>query len=617
MEVVSDIETESLNPSKIWVLCAIDVATEEEYTFRDPVNNPDFHKFATKVTKWIGHNFISFDAMVVNRLCYNVHIPLKNVLDTLVVSRLLNYNIDGGHSLDAWGKRLGFPKMEFKEFDKFSEKTVTYCMQDCRVNLQLYKYFLKWLNSEIYQEALQLEHDTAIVCSDMSSNGFFFDIKKARKLHEEVCGRIEQLLQGLQRAFPPKTKLIREITPKETASGTISRVDFRWTDDLTPYTVGHPFSRVDFVPFNPGSPKQVVARLHEAGWKPFEKTKGHLQAERERNEEKLKEFRVYGWKVNEANLETVPEDAPEAVKTLVQWLLLDSRRSTLEEWFNAYNEATGRIHGHFNNIGAWTQRMSHQAPNMANIPSADSKYHAEDLKAMAKYWGTEMRSCWIAPEGKVLVGVDADGIQLRVLAHYMNDEEFTHALVNGNSDDGTDAHSLNAKRLGGIPRPRAKTFIYAWLLGAGFGKVGSILDVSMSEARSRVASFIESYPGLERVKKELIPSDAKRGYFIGLDGRYVPQTSTHLMLAGYLQNGESLIMKKANQLWRAELFKLKIPFKQVNFVHDEWVVETYPQYADVVSEVLAQAIVDAGVYFKLNCPLAGSGEVGKTWYDIH
>jgi DNA polymerase-1 len=89
------------------------------------------------------------------------------------------------------------------------------------------------------------------------------------------------------------------------------------------------------------------------------------------------------------------------------------------------------------------------------------------------------------------------------------------------------------------------------------------------------------------------------------------------MLAGYLQNGESLIMKKANQLWRAELFKLKVPFKQVNFVHDEWVVETYPQYADTVSEVLAQAIVDAGIYFKLNCPLAGSGEVGKTWYDIH
>src|SRR5690606_5104695 len=125
--------------------------------------------------------------------------------------------------------------------------------------------------------------------------------------------------------------------------------------------------------------------------------------------------------------------------------------------------------------------------------------------------------------GNRLVGVDADGIQMRIFAHYTGDEKLINALLNGKKEDGTDIHSINREGLGHVCRSRdvAKTFIYAWLLGAGSSKISEILECSFSEARGAIDSFLASYPGLRSLKKEQIPSDAARGYFQGLDGRYV------------------------------------------------------------------------------------------------
>jgi DNA polymerase-1 len=245
---------------------------------------------------------------------------------------------------------------------------------------------------------------------------------------------------------------------------------------------------------------------------------------------------------------------------------------------------------------------------MANIPGHGSVY------------GDEMRSLWKAPDGGYLVGVDADGIQLRILAHYMNDKDFIAALDKGRKEDGTDAHTLNMLALGPVcsSRDTAKTFIYAFLLGAGIGKVGEILSCSHDDARAAVDSFIAHYPGLRNLKDYRIPADADRGYFIGLDGRLVACDSQHLMLAGYLQNGEAVVMKTANLLWRNKLEEENIPYKQVNFVHDEWQVEVQSLTdATRAGTLMVQAIVDTGTILKLNCPLAGNAIIGRNWLETH
>jgi DNA polymerase-1 len=391
--------------------------------------------------------------------------------------------------------------------------------------------------------------------------------------------------------------------------------------------VGHSFSLIEFVPFNPGSPKQIVERLNESGWKPYENTKGHIKAERELKwckdkaerraiEDRLQEYQVYGWSISEANLLTLPKDAPEASRKLVQRLLLASRRSTLETWTKAFRPTSGRIHGNFNHIGAWTGRMSHSDPNMANVPSGDTPY------------AHDMRSLWTVPKDRLLVGVDADSIQLRVLAHYMNDPVFTEALVRGDKDKGTDAHTLNMLALGPVCSSRdvAKTFIYGWLLGAGVGKVAQILGCSEAEAREAIDNFIRQYPGLLTLKSKVIPEDAQRGYFIGLDKRLVMCNNEHLMLAGYLQNGEQVIMKRANVLWRNRLLKERVPFQQVNLVHDEYQTETVNDLdvAKYIAKVQADSLRQVGEDLNLNCPMLGSIinshkklAIGTSWSETH
>lgn len=624
MQLIVDTETEGLiNPQKLWLVVCKEVESGAVHIFRNLHEDEEakgaFQKLASRATSWVGHNIIGFDRRVLQSLT-GVTIPSHQIVDTLVVSRLLNTNVEGGHSLDAIGQRMGNPKLKFSDFSAYSLQMEEYCVQDVEVTFQFHQRLLPFLSSPKWRDAIKLEHEIAFICEEMTDTGFAFDIAAAKTIHAEIVAKLSSLDAELQKAFPPKSRLVKEITPRETKSGTLHAGDFRWlqSSDLTPYAPGHAFSRFEWEPFNPGSPKQIVERLNEAGWRPFEKTKGHIQAERERDKEKLERYRVYGWSVSENNLTTLPDTAPEAAKKLVQRLLLDSRRSTLEEWFNAYSPSTGRIHGRFRHIGAWTHRMSHVGPNMANIPAGDSPY------------ATEMRSLWTVEKDNWLVGVDADGIQLRILAHYMNDPVFTEALINGKKEDGTDAHTINQRALGRVCASRdvAKTFIYAWLLGAGTTKIAEILGCTSEEAREAARNFLEAYPGLKALKEEVIPCDAKRGYFIGLDGRAVLCNSEHLMLAGYLQNGEAIAMKRANLIWRKEIEDkgLNQLVRQVNFVHDEWQTEVKGSYelAKKVATIQAEAIRIAGQELGLRCPLEGSFlnshkelSIAKNWAQTH
>lgn len=616
MIVTIDIETERLDdPQTIWLIVCKEIDTGVTHVFRQPQLRPkEFLEYSNTVSCWVGHNILGFDLPVLRRLLQYSYRP-THVVDTLVVSRLLNFNLDGGHSLDAWGQRLGSHKIKFIDFGRYSKEMEEYCIQDVELTTKLYNHFLPYITSPQWKNSLRLEHDMAHICHEMSTNGFYFDVDKTKELYKELTLKVDTLNNTLQEAFPPRSRLIREITPRLTKHGTLHKQDFRWVEDgiLTPYQAGAPFSLIEFEKFNPKSPKQVVERLSEAGWKPTEKTKGHIQAERDRDNEKLEHFRVYGWKVSETNLRTLPKDAPPAASSLAEFLILSNRLSVVTEWLNAYNERTHRIHGSFLPIGSWTGRMSHSNPNVANIPSGDSAYA-----------GT-MRSLWQVPRGSKLVGVDADGIQLRILAHYMDDPVFTEALINGKKEDGTDAHSMNASILE-CSRDDAKTYIYAWILGAAAAKQAEILGCSIKQARYKSDQFMEMYPGLKALKQEQIPYDARRGYFQGFDGRYVMCNSEHLMLAGYLQNGESLIMKKANVIWRETLLKEKIRFKQVNFVHDEWQteVEGDDSVALFVANTQANAIKEAGELFKLRCPMAGSImnahkqiAIGTHWGETH
>jgi len=630
MRLIADAEADGLYPSCIWVVVTKDVDTGEVHKWRRPDLDPkSFLDYTADCTQWVFHNGLGYDVPHLNRLIPGLRIDPDTVIDTQVLSRLFNYSLPGGHSLDEWGLRLGKHKIKFDKWDELTDEMVVYCERDVEITYLLFKKIEPFLNRDDWKKAIYTELQMAHICQEMHENGFSFDIDKAKSLHTDIVRQLADLNAIIQKSFPPKTQLIGEVTPRLTKHGTLNRSDFRWVKDgdLSDFTADAPFSRFEWKEFNPGSPNQIVDRLNEAGWKPYEKTKGHIEELRKGkkgDKERLRHFAQYGWKCSEGNLSTLPEDAPEGARKLRDWLLLDSRRSSLEEWIGCFNAETGAIHAKLWHIGAWTHRMSHSNPNLANISRVKIGPDKQPVYGLEGGYGAEFRSLFKAATGYKLVGVDAEGIQLRILAHLMQDQTFAEAIVTGDKANETDIHSMNRKALGANickDRDAAKTFIYAFLLGAGIDKIAVILECSREEARIARDNFLEAYPGLKRLKEETIPLDAKRGFFRGLDGRAVQCNSEHLMLAGYLQSGEAIIMKTANLLWRKALQKERLMrwLFQVNLVHDEFQTSVLdkPSLPEYVAEVQKQSIADAGVALNLFLPLAGSSSIGLNWMQTH
>lgn len=654
MKAVIDVEANGLKPTEIYCVVCRDIDTKEVFQFEAVSKDPSsFLDFASRVSVWIGHNVLGYDLpnlrRVLERDAINRNLPFNSdwfsdsrAIDTLVISRFLNATISGGHSLEAWGNRFGIQKSgtDISDWSRYDPSMLQRCVSDTAINLRLYEYQLPYIQRDTLQGALRIEHEAAIDCRELSDNGFEFDFETASSLKNSLSIRLQEIDKQLVSSFPSSVVLLKEFTPQVTLKGTLTQKDFFWIpkeyrNDLSFFKGGEEYSLLSIQPFNPGSLKQIIDRLWDAGWKPTEKTKGHIDflKERTKDEEKKASYQRYGWKVSDENLLTLPDTAPVAAKRLVERILIASRVSDLEEWLGAAqsvaegpSELSGRgstryrIHGRFNPIGAWTQRMSHNSPNMANIPKEKQPTRTE-VDVLSNEINNAMRRLWIVPKGKRLVGTDADGIQMRIFAHYVNDERLIQSLISGNKKNETDIHSLNRQALGPVCKSRddAKTFIYAFLLGAGISKVSQILGCSFEEAKRATVEFLEFYPGLKDLKQSRIPQDASRGFFYGVDNRPVICDNTHLMLAGYLQNGEVVVMKYARRIWRDRLLRENIPHRFVNFVHDEWQTEV-PDDDDVaryVGECQVSAIIQAGLDLKLNCPLNGETKIGYNWQETH
>lgn len=640
MKVVVDIETNSLdNPDKVWVIVCKDIDTNEFHIFRrvsdDREEAQRFRDFARNVDGWIGHNLLGFDAVHLNRLGL-ANICVDKCFDTLVASKLHDYSRDG-HSIEAYGLEYGIPKGDFKDFSKYSKEMEDYCVRDVEICHHLYGDLLPSFRGRAHFRCLDVEQRFQCVVNDLHSNGFGFNRSRAESLLAKVTSELTKLDEAIHEAFPHRLKCIREISPVLTQHGTLHRKDFRWVQDgdLSDYN-GGPFCRCAWTKFNPSSHKQIIEVLHQAGWKPVDRTKTYIEKRREEARTKIKtinepldidEDNRYSWKINETNLQTLPANAPIPARNLARRILLESRRRTLTEWLSLVDPADGRIHGRFHSIGAWTHRMAHQKPNTANIPNS------LDTQGKLRLYGAEMRALWCAPRNRLLVGVDAEGIQLRIFAHLIDDPEFTDALVKGKKDDKTDPHSLNQRIIGRVCKSRsaAKRFIYALLLGAGIGKLSEVLECSREDTEQALNRLLDRYRGWAALKETTIPRDSQRGYFYGLDGRKVKiygSTSSerrHLAMSGYLQNGEAVIMKTATLLWLPKVLAVDPTAMLVNLVHDEWQTEVSNDVmlARQVAEIQAESLREVGEMFGLNCPLAGSymneGEytIGINWKETH
>lgn len=345
-----------------------------------------------------------------------------------------------------------------------------------------------------------------------------------------------------------------------------------------------------------------------------------MKESKQDSKDRGEKFAKYGWKLSEDNLATLPDDAPAGAHNLAEWLTLNSRRSSLVEWLDHVKD-DGRIHGRFTHIGAWTGRMAHSNPNQANIPS---EFHGKAETAVAKVkekYDGQFRGLWSVPKGSYLVGTDAAGIQLRILAHLMKSDQYVNAITSGRKEDGTDIHNLNRRALGleHVTRDISKTYIYAYLLGAGTQKIAEILRIPPKSVKPILDRFQDRIEGLDNLKRNGIPYVARRGWFHGLDGRRVKVPSEHKTLAGMLQNGESVVMKHAALDWVSKAKAEKMDFKLVTWPHDEWQTEVNGSLdqAEHLAFLQRQSIKEAGERLNVYCPLEGESAIGSSWQETH
>jgi len=545
MQVVLDIET-NLAWTQIWMVGLFFPDTGKSIVV---YNKEELQEaLGAEAETLIGHNIINFDLPRLSELWgFNWR---GDVIDTIVLGRLYHPSIEGGHSLRAWAGRAG--KVLKGDFDpaKFDEgitdEMIQYCKTDCAATWDVYTLLTQWLTKEQFTpESIALEHSIAFAVTEQERTGFCFDFDKACLLYEEQTGRMVEIETELQSTFPP---LIHERWSEKTGKKLKDRVEV----------------------FTVGSRQQIASRLSSVGasWK-RETPTGRPMVD----ESTLKEN----------------SHIPEAAQVL-EYMTLQKRSGMIKSWLNAYKN-DGRIHGSVNPCGAVTGRMTHNSPNMAQIPS-ERIY----------------RECFVAPEGRVIVGADASQLELRCLAHYMQSEEYINEIVSG------DVHTANQLAAGLSSRDVAKTFIYAFIYGAGAEKLGTILGGSSRAGSKARASLLRNLPELAALI-ETVQRIADKGTLPGIDGRRIRVRTKHAALNTLLQGCGAIVMKKALLLALEELDITRCAL--VGSIHDEYQFEADLDYAETVGVELVSGIVRAGEALGLRCPMDGEFKIGNSWAETH
>jgi DNA polymerase I-like protein with 3'-5' exonuclease and polymerase domains len=236
---------------------------------------------------------------------------------------------------------------------------------------------------------------------------------------------------------------------------------------------------------------------------------------------------------------------------------------------------------------------------MAQVPSCGSPY------------GEDCRDLWIVEKGYKLVGIDASGLELRMLAHYMQDDAYIYEVTQG------DIHTANQKAAGLETRSQAKTFIYAFLYGAGAAKIGKVVGAGAQEGQKLIDAFLENTPSLDVLRKKVANICKLSGSLPGLDGRRLHVRSDHAALNTLLQGAGAIVMKQALVNFVSYLEQLNIEYKLVANVHDEIQCEVREADAELVGKLGVKSIEQAGKDFKLRCPLTGEYKVGLSWKETH
>jgi hypothetical protein len=607
MKLVYDIETNGLidTVDTIWLAVVKNIDTNEVFTFSDydadskPLN--ELVPFLNKATVLIGHNIIAYDNVVLHKLLnWNPPSTIK-MIDTMILSQMNNFRREGKHSLKNFGSILGDAKGESPDFTKYSSEMKTYAIQDVNLNHKVYKYVVNEAQTLIknrpsFQQALRTEHAIAELCSNQVKYKWKFNTPLAKKHYEFLTNEMKKIEDKVNPTLKPRKVFIDKEDKKVRylQDGRFSSVSARMLsqflgkevkqEDTHLWEPTKTFRRFEMIPADLGNMEQVRGMLLDAGWKPTQFTP--------RGEPKI----------TSDSVDTIQGDLG---KEILHYYSLRSRHSVLKGWIELAEANNDRVFVEAFNLGTPTFRQRHS--RIVNVPSSNA------------YFGKEMRELFTADEGKVMIGCDSSGNQIRALGHYLNNEDVTHHILNG------DIHQRTADIVG-VPRNIAKGILYATIFGAGFAKLGKMVlgYEDMEKGKDVKNKLYSAFPGLKELSKRLnnffhtTEYKSGVGFIPALDGRKIYAESSFKLLNYLLQSYEAITVKTA-VVNAFKMFKEEnINVDMLGMIHDEVQVQCDPKNVDRVKEILEYSF---GEYItktlKLNIQMAGEAKSGNNWFETH
>ncbi|MFT4025345.1 MAG: DNA polymerase I [Novosphingobium sp.] len=355
------------------------------------------------------------------------------------------------------------------------------------------------------------------------------------------------------------------------------------------------------MPFTIGSPKQLGDILFDKlGYKGGKKGKSGQ------------------YSTDQGILEGLAAQGAEVATRVLEWRQLSKLRSTYTEALQAaINPQTGRVHTSYSLVGAQTGRLSSTEPNLQNIP-------------IRTELGRQIRDCFVAEPGNVILAADYSQIELRLAAHMADVPALKEAFGNGE-----DIHSRTAQEMFGTvdrdTRGRAKTINFAILYGISRWGLGTRLGVPADEAQAMIDRYFERFPGIQRYIVQTLETVRERGYSETLFGRktWFPrinskhqaerQGSERAAINAPIQGTSADIIKRAMARMLPALAEAGLPqVKMLLQVHDELVFELpegdVAAATPVIQRVMAEA---AGPAVTLDVPLGVEVGFGASWGAAH
>jgi DNA polymerase I len=537
-----------------------------------------------------GHNISGYDLPLLRRLLGWTPAPDCTIMDTLVAGRLILPHVDdlddkaaamgdpkleklrGRYSLEAWGARLGIPKIgaDIEDWSVWTPEMQERCVGDVAICKALYRF----LQPDGYsKQAMELEHHTAAICNRITADGVPFDTAAAERLRQQWMKRRAELEAQLSQEFP----------------GT-----------------------------NLKSRAQIGALLEARGWVPEKRT------------EKTKQP-----KIDDELLETIPAIYPEFTG-LAEHYTLGRRLGQLADGDKAWLKHIGddeRIHGAIVHIGTPHSRAAHFDPNLAQVPSPKrGKPLAVECRALFHHPGDWV---FVACDqaglqdrcfSHYLAAFDGGAYGQSFIAGVDTHWKSATALelVSSERDKASKLHTTL--------REGSKSFRYGFLFGMRAKRAGEILSTIIRSAQqvdpsyrgpstngSRALQQFESAtPGLKQLRLSLEAQAAKNGWVPGLDGRRVPTDAQYKALNRIVTSAEAIVCKR----WLIRVYdELYARFRYgwdgdaviTAWVHDELLVCCRPEIANQVGEIMLRHAKEPGEFYSLKVPLDAEYNIGRSW----